>query len=168
MNVNELIIKIKEVANEQPIGSVYDGDVYKNWNSAEVNYGSVNIGLQSITYNSNLCTYTIVLYYGDRLMQNGANCNSIFSDGVTILQSIINTLNTESNIDIPEEVEYTPFEQQFADYLAGVYTTIAVTTDSELGLCSIEDFEEDDANSITIRPINPDIPINPNNPIDIL
>ena len=52
MNVNELIHKICEIAlSQDTIKSVYNGDVYDNWNSAEVNYGSLNIGLQKITYN---------------------------------------------------------------------------------------------------------------------
>lgn len=143
MNVRELINKIRDVASDQPIQTVFDGDVYSNWNSSEIKYGSVNIALQNITYNANLCTYTMVLYYGDRLLQDRRNVNNVYSDGVTILQSIINTLNQEINIDIDETVNYVPFEQKFMDYLAGVYCTIDIMTDSELGLCGISDMENE-------------------------
>lgn len=143
MNVNELMDKIKSVAlTQKPVKSAYDGDVYDNWNSAEVQYGSVNVGLQTITTNANQVTYSVILYYGDRLLQDKGNVNSIYSDGVLALQSIINTLNTLDRVDVEESVVYTPFEQQFVDYLAGVYTTIDITCESDLGLCSIDDFNE--------------------------
>lgn len=142
MNVTEIINKIKAVAlSQKSVESVYDGDVYENWNSAEIKYGSVNIGLQNLTYNSNLVTYTFVLYYGDRLLQDKKNVNDIYSDGVRAIQSTLNVLNTEDGIDINEEIIYNPFEQKFTDYLAGVYATVEITCESELGLCSIEEFD---------------------------
>ena len=39
---------------------------------------------------------------------------------------------------------YTPFEQQFMDYLAGVYATVEITTESPIGLCSIDKYEYTD------------------------
>lgn len=142
MNVNEIINRIRTIAIQQPgVYSVYDGDVYESWNSAEAKYGSVNIGLQNVTYDSNLVTYTVVLYYGDRLLQDKRNVNSIYTDGVRILQSTINTLNQMDNVDISTTPIYTPFEQKFMDYLAGVYTTIDIECESELGLCNIENYE---------------------------
>lgn len=169
MNVNEIINIIKEVALEQPIESVYDGDVYEMWNSAEAKYGSVNIGLQSMTYNDQNITYTFVLYYGDRLMQDKTNANSIYTDGIRILQSILNTLSEKHDIIVQDSIIYTPFQQKFMDFLAGVYVQVDLTTDSELGLCGISDFGEleDDDNPILPdfpKPDLPDKPIIPDNP----
>ena len=99
MNVNELIHKICEIAlSQDTIKSVYNGDVYDNWNSAEVNYGSLNIGLQNITYNEQLCTYSFIFYYGDRLLQDKKNINAIFTDGVNSIQAVVNLLNKEDTI----------------------------------------------------------------------
>lgn len=141
MNVTELINKIKEVAlSQQTVNSVYDGDVYDNWNSAEVKYASVNIGIQSISNENNFSVYNIILYYGDRLLQDKSNVNSIFTDGTNTLQSIINILNTIDMIDVIEPVTYTLFKQKFMDYLAGVYCQINITTDSALGNCSLDDY----------------------------
>lgn len=132
----ELVNAIKWIANQlDPVHSVFDGDVYENWNSAEVKYGSVNIGLQSITYNDHLSTYRFIFYYGDRLLQDKSNVNAIYADGVRTLQTIVNNLNSIHGVEAPEMVEYTPFEQQFMDYLAGVYATVDVTTESVLGEC---------------------------------
>lgn len=141
MNVTGIINKIKEVAlSQKTVNSVYDGDVYENWNSAEVKYASVNIGIQNITNENGLTSYDIVLYYGDRLLQDKKNVNSIFTDGTNTIQSIINILNTIDMIDIQGPVTFTLFEQKFMDYLAGVYCTVSITTDSVLGNCSLDDY----------------------------
>lgn len=142
MNTRELINIFKKVSLTQtPVKSVYDGDVYEVWNSSEVNFGSMNIGLQNITYNNNLCTYTFVIYYGDRLLQDKSNVNNIYTDGVNAIQSVLNILNEEYRIDISENINYIPFQQEFMDYLAGVYATVDMTTDSTIGLCSIDKYE---------------------------
>ena len=141
MNTVEIINKIKEVALSQAtVSSAYDGDVYENWNSAESKYASVNIGIQEISHEGNMTTYTIVLYYGDRLLQDKSNVNSIFTDGVNTLQSIVNILNTLEMVDVQEPITYTPFEQKFMDYLAGVYCQVNITTDSSLGYCSLDNY----------------------------
>lgn len=141
MNTIEIINKIKEVALSQAtVNTVYDGDVYENWNSAEAKYASVNIGIQSVSYEGSLTTYSIVLYYGDRLLQDKNNVNSIYSDGVNTLQSIVNILNTVDMVDIQEPINYTLFQQQFSDYLAGVYCQIELTTDSTVGYCSLDNY----------------------------
>lgn len=145
MNVNQLVHIIKEVALTQtPVKTVYDGDVYENWNSAEVKYGSMNIGLQSMVYNGNQVTYTFILYYGDRLLQDKSNVNSIYTDGLNAIQAVVNILNREYMLDIDEGIIYTPFEQKFMDYLAGVYAQVEITADSELGLCGIDNYEYGD------------------------
>lgn len=135
-NVVELMDAIKKIALFQNlVQSSFDGDVYNNWNSSEIKYASFNVGLESASYSNNLITYNLVLYYGDRLQQDKSNVNQIYTDGINSLQSVINYLNRASNIEIAGDILYTPFEQTFADYLAGVYTQIALTTESSLGDC---------------------------------
>ncbi len=133
MSSVELMETIKRIALHQiVIQSAFDGDAYLNWNSSEIRYGSFNVSLRDITYNGNLTTYSLVLYYGDRLLQDGSNANQIYTDGINALQSIINLLNRASNVEIEDDIRYTPFIQTFADYLAGVYTTINLTTEMEV------------------------------------
>lgn len=143
MNVVEIINKIKDIASAQKgVYSVYDGDVYDNWNSAEAKYGSVNVGLQNVTYNGNLVTFTFVLYFADRLTQNNSNVNYVYNNGVRVLQSTLNELNDEDGVDVDDIVIYTPFNQKFMDYLGGCYTTVDITCESELGRCDIDEFDE--------------------------
>lgn len=133
MSSVELMETIKRIALHQiVIQSAFDGDAYLNWNSSEIRYGSFNVSLRDITYNGNLTTYSLVLYYGDRLLQDGSNANQIYTDGINALQSTINLLNRASNVEIEDDIRYTPFIQTFADYLAGVYTTINLTTEMEV------------------------------------
>ena len=140
MNVNEITNKIKEIAiSLETVNSVFDGDVYDNWNSSEIKYGSFNVGLQNVSNDGNLCTYTFVFYYGDRLTQDKSNVNSIYSDGVNTIQSVINVLNY-MQFDISEQINYTPFEQKFMDYIAGVYATVNIVTSSSLGFCNMDDY----------------------------
>lgn len=140
MNVNQITDKIKEIAMSlETVNSVFDGNAYDNWNSAEIKYGSFNVGLQNVSNEGNLCTYTFVLYYGDRLLQDKSNVNSIYTDGVNSIQSVINVLNY-MNFDISEQIVYTPFQQQFMDYLAGVYTTVNIVTSSSLGFCNMDEY----------------------------
>lgn len=149
MNLIELIQKIKMIAlNLKLVNSAYDGDVYTNWNSKQVNYGSVNIGIRTIETEGNLCTYTVMLYYGDRLMQDDRNTNEIFIDGVNVLQSIVNGLNNIDELDVSGSILYTPFQQEFADYLAGVYCELNITTNSVLGYCELEEFIESDKDKL--------------------
>ena len=145
MNVNQITDKIKEIAASlETVNSVFEGDVYENWNSAEIKYGSFNVGLQNVSNDGNLCTYTFVFYYGDRLTQDKSNVNSIYTDGINTIQSVINVLNTLDMVDIQEPITFTPFEQNFMDYLAGVYATVEITTESPIGLCSIDNYEYTD------------------------
>ena len=141
MNTVEIINKIKEIALSQAtVSTAFDGDVYKNWNNAEVKYASVNVGLQEIVNEGNTTTYSVILYYGDRLLQGDDNVNSIYTDAVNTLQSIINILNTMENIDISEQVTFTPFEQKFMDYLAGAYCQVNIMTDSSIGYCNLDNY----------------------------
>ena len=159
MNYNELVILFKTIAVSQPtVKSVYDGDVYDNWNSAEVQYGSINMGLETISYDSNMCTFTVLMYYADRLKQDKSNVNSIYTDGVNTIQSVLNSMNQEDGIDIITNVVYTPFQQTFMDNLAGVYTEVEITTESSLGLCTFADFDEGEDD-------DDDEPFNPHHPI---
>lgn len=141
MNTIEIINKIKEVALTQAtVSTVYDGDVYENWNSAEVKYASVNIGIQDVVNEGSLCNYNVILYYGDRLLQDKKNVNSIYSDGINTLQSIVNILDSIDLVNIEEPITYVPFQQQFGDYLAGVYCQVTITTDSAIGHCNLDDY----------------------------
>ena len=136
MNYIELLKEINKAAKRiKLVNSVFDGDVYTNWNTETVSYGSVNIGLEDMTKSENTITYNLILYYGDRLLQDKSNMNSIWVDGFNVLQSIINGLPDEISYKTP--ITYIPFEQKFGDYLAGVYVRVGIEVDYDLGSCEM-------------------------------
>lgn len=146
MNTVQLLDTIKNIAlSQNTCNSAFDGDVYDNWNSGEVKFGSVNAAINEIASEDQLFTYSVYLYYGDRLLQDKSNVNQIVTDGVNTIQSIINILNNEDGIDVTGTIAFTPFEQKFADYLAGVYCQIYVTTDSPLGSCEMDSYTYTDS-----------------------
>lgn len=153
MNTVELVSLVKDIGlSQELVKTVTDGDVYENWNTTEIKYGAVNIGIQNISYQSQQSVYNLILYYGDRLEQDKSNLNSIYTDGLNALQSIINILYQLDNVDIDDNVLYTPFEQKFADYLAGVYCSVAIRVDSSIGLCSVDEYNwKDDKDEIIER-----------------
>lgn len=121
--------------------SAFVGDVYENWNTSTIKYGSVNISVQNMTTNDEgYITYSMILYYGDRLEQDNRNKSRIYADGINTLQSIINEISMIDSLNVEGDVMYTPYEQTFADYVAGVYCTFNIYTDSPIGLCSMDKF----------------------------
>ena len=69
--------------------SAFVGDVYENWNTSTIKYGSVNISVQNMTTNDEgYITYSMILYYGDRLEQDDRNKSRIYADGINTLVCI--------------------------------------------------------------------------------
>ena len=135
MNTIEVIKEISDIAIQIPqVRKVSDGDVYTNWNSGEIEYGSVNIAISNITKQEQTLTYTIYLYYGDRLLQDKSNYTNVCTDAEYVLNLIINTLEGE----VEEPYDITFFEQHFADYLAGGYVIFNYTVDSNIGECELD------------------------------
>ena len=119
------------------VKSVCDGDVYSNWNTTELKFASVNVAIENISRTENQITYDLILYYGDRLLQDESNANAIVADGVNVLQTILNSLDEELEVNTP--IQYTPFAQSFADYLGGVYCRVTIAADFALGNCLMDE-----------------------------
>lgn len=142
MNYVELLNKIKTIAlSNKYINSFYDVDVYDEWNSSNVKYGSLAVNLESVTNSGQTITYSVVMYYGDRLLQDNSNYKELYTDGLRAVQSVINALIKDGTmINDDEVIQYNPLNQKFADYLGGVWTRVDIEVDNELGYCDIDDF----------------------------
>ena len=137
MNITDLINSIKQIAlSQSTVRSATDGDVYTNWNSGEIEYSSVNIAISAVSRSENAVTFTLYLYYGDRLMQDESNYNAICVDAENTLNSIINSL--PGNVYKPYEIVF--FKQRFLDYLAGGYVSFQYTVESDLGDCVLDEY----------------------------
>ena len=141
MNISNLLNTIKEIAREvKTVRSAYDGDVYTIWNTKEVKYASFVVGLRSARKESNIRSYELILYYGDRLMGSNANANAVWDDATNTLQTIINKIadSVDGGAIIADyAIEY--FQQKFEDWLAGGYVNLTIQVEDELGGCEIND-----------------------------
>lgn len=148
MNVSNLFRITKDIASKvKTVRSVYDGDVYSIWNTEEVKYASFVVALNSAGKQNNTRVYNLILYYGDRLMQDNSNRNAVVDDAMNTLQTIVNKLNEYDSLDC-EDYTFHPFEQKFLDYIAGAYVELTITAEDELGVCDINTIEIDDRDLI--------------------
>lgn len=136
MKHTDLFKAIKDIAYRY-VKTATEGDVYSIWNSNEIKYSAFNIALDSIEIEDTNLSYNVVMYYGDRLINNDSNFNFVVADGIRIMSYIINDISDIDSIDIDNNYNITPFQQQFADYLGGVYVRLTITGNN-LDLCDIE------------------------------
>ena len=140
MNITNLLDTIVEIAKEvKTVRSAMKGDVYAIWNSKEVKYASFVVSVRSVTRNDNARTYNLVLYYGDRMLQNFDNRTAIWDDATNTIQSVLNKLEAYTSCIISDDYEIKLFEQSFSDLLAGGYVELAISVEDELGGCEIND-----------------------------
>lgn len=134
MNYTTLLKHIQEAALSCPnVNSFYSGEVYEDW-AKTTKYSSVVCSLENITRNETTITYNVIIYYGDRLLQNDTNTIALYDDGVAIIQHILDIIPEEVTYTAP--IIFTPFAQQFMDYIGGVYARISFTV--PYSLCNFD------------------------------
>ena len=77
----------------------------------------------------NTVTYSITLYYFDRLLEDYSNDIDIYSAGISQLQNIVNGIGKiEGVLKVEEGYQITNFAdtESFNDSLCGAYTTIQI------------------------------------------
>lgn len=139
MTLKELIEKIKTIARKQHnIGYVGEGDIYTLNSIPNIDYSVIFITQQNHSITADLCEYNINLFYVDRLFCDDTNRLDIQSHGITVINNIINQLTSIFDADVEYPVSFTTFTQRFSDECAGVFATLTITTDNEIGICSYE------------------------------
>lgn len=129
MTIKEIYDKIGTIAQSKiGVESYHQADPYSALNVHEVKYGAVCAAVEYAQDVENIRTYSVILYYADRLVEGGYNKVQAQDDGINILSDIVATIrHDEDVIDVVTSITYTPFAQKFADYLAGAYCTIQIT-----------------------------------------
>lgn len=128
MNIVQLYDYIGQIAQTIPIVHSYSNQTpYEYWNKQEVKYGSVIFAVKTVRTQNNIAKFDCVLYYGDRLNETGSNRDSVQSDAIGVLDSIVSRLNCSERVEyVTYPFQTTLFEQKFADNLAGAYTNITI------------------------------------------
>ena len=139
MTLFEIINKLKNIAISKPnINFVGDGDVYTLNSLPNIDYSVFFITQNDHSIDSDTITYSLNLFYIDRISDSEDNVLNIQSDGMLQLTNIINALVFSEDVDVEGEITFTPFIQRFADQCAGVYCTVRFIVDNNLGTCNYE------------------------------
>ena len=139
MTLLEIINKLEEIAIKKPnINYVGNGDIYSLNNIPNIDYSVFFITQGTHSVDENTATYQLYLYYIDRYTHQKDNGLTIQSNGIQAITNIVNELVFTEDVDILYSIKFTPFHQRFADECCGVYATITLTTDNNIGICSYD------------------------------
>ena len=144
MNFIQILKKLEAYSLSLPyVHSTNLGDIYEYLNgSPNVKYASVNIDINQSTRNDNLSSYSVYLYYIDRLTEDKSNWMEVKTTAEQVLNSIVNYAAEIGDVDNGWTINY--FEQQFADYCAGGYVQFNLEVSNEMGDCLIDEYEDND------------------------
>ena len=144
MNFIQLLKKLEAYSLSLPyVHSTNLGDIYEYLNGKpNVKYASVNIDINQSTRNDNLSSYSVYLYYIDRLTEDKSNWIEIKTTAEQVLNSIVNYAAKIGDVDDGWTINY--FEQQFADYCAGGYVQFNLEVPNVMGDCLIDEYQDED------------------------
>lgn len=142
VNVNILNNLIKGISEQIPlVHSYYTTSPYESWNTKEIQYGSVSFVITKVNTRETTTTFDATIYYGDRLLEDCSNRDSIHSDAAYTIQTIVGALNTaDEYLEVSYPVGITLFEQDFEDKIAGGWAQISISTEG-MGECFNDDFK---------------------------
>ena len=127
MNFQSFYDTVKQIAlGTRTVESFYIGDVYTNWNSLNIIYGSFDVNINFIRRVGNYNIVNCSLYYGAKLKNDSSNLFEIQSNGFNVIINVINHLKENFEIEDFEQIQIFPFWQQFADILAGCYCDVNI------------------------------------------
>ena len=144
MNFIQILKRLETYSLSLPyVNDVNLGDIYEYLNGRpDVKYASVNIDINQSTRNDNLISYSIYLYYVDRLKDDKSNWKEVKTIAEQALNSIINYAAQIGDVNDGWVINY--FEQQFADNCAGGWVNFNLEVPSVLGDCLIDEYEDDE------------------------
>ena len=139
MTLFEIINKLKDIAISKPnINFVGDGDVYVLNSLPNIDYSVFFITQNDHSIYQDTITYSLNLFYIDRISDSEDNVLNIQSDGMLQLTNIINTLVFSEDVDVDGEISFTPFIQRFSDQCAGVYCNVRFVVENNLSSCNYD------------------------------
>lgn len=139
MTLKEVIDNIIYVAKSQPnIKTVKEGNVYDLDSMPDVEYKVVYLTQSQHRFDNQQNTYNFTLFYIDRLTDDSGNKIDIHSDGIVTINNILNGLQDCYDMEVETPVSVTTFNQRFVDDCAGVFASVSIVVDNDLGYCYYE------------------------------
>ena len=124
MTLVETIQVIERIAAQQPsVNMIVRNDVFRLNTIPDAKYGVFVWTQREHTIQEDLCNYSFVFFYVDRLTEDRGNELEVQSVGIQTLDNIIRTLN---EMGVWSEGTWTAqtFNQRFLDECAGVWATV--------------------------------------------
>ena len=141
MDISNFYNIVKQIAlGTRTVESFYIGDVYTNWNSLNIIYGSFDVNINYIRRVGNYNIVNCSFYYGAKLKNDSSNLFEIQSNGYNVIINVINHLKENFETEDVEDIQIFPFWQQFADILAGCYADVNIFVPVE---DTCEDFDKE-------------------------
>lgn len=137
MKLIEIINIIIDTAKSLPnIGTIYEGSVYDLNALPNVRYSTIVITQGEHSVNDNYSDFNFKIFYVDKLMNDESNRLQIQSNGMLILQNLINKIQNDNDEIECGALRFTTFTHKFADNCAGVWANVNIITNNSLNHCS--------------------------------
>ena len=98
------------------------------------------------TWDGDITTYTITLFYLDRLLADNSNDISIFSAAIEVLKDIVRALRNDSDIvEVGDNINFINFTEteRLSDRVCGAYCTVEISVLNATSCTTIE-IEDDE------------------------
>lgn len=140
MTLIDIVNEFLDIAKKQPnINYVGEGDIYDLNKLPNIDYGVFYITQTNHTQSEQMINYNLTLFYVDRIVKDGSNKLAIQSNGIITIGNIINLFSLKNpDVEIDYDIEYTTFLHRFSDECSGVFATVRIITDNNVGICGYE------------------------------
>lgn len=127
MTLRELYTFIEDIARQVPcIKTVIENNVLRLNEMREAQYGVFAITQESHTSSQGWNTFTLNLFYIDRLQNSQDNEVMIQSHAIEVLRAIV--MKVEESVGLADTVRYTSFTNRFQDLCAGAWAVVTLQT----------------------------------------
>ena len=136
MNLYDVLNKLSDIANKHKlIGSYHNGDVYRIMNSAKNTYPVVVFTVDKLQNYQDYSTLNAYMYFIDRLTDDEDNKINVQSNGINVINDIVNKLCEINEISVPTPLQYTFFTEKFGDMCCGVYANVSIQFNNYSNCC---------------------------------
>lgn len=126
MTLRELYTAIEGVAQSVPdVRTIIENDILKLNTMRKAEYSVFGITQESHTSSDGWMSFTLNLFFIDRLLNAGDNELEVQSHAIEVLRAILMRVGELVEVG---EVRYTTFTQRFQDLCAGAWAVVTIRT----------------------------------------
>lgn len=127
MTLKELVEFIEGIALQVPcVKTTVRNNVLRLNEMREVEYGVFAITQESHTSSQGWNSFTLNLFYIDRLVNSQDNELDIQSHAIEVLRAVV--MKIEESLAVAEQVRFTAFTNRFQDLCAGAWAVVTIQT----------------------------------------